>query len=87
MFWIAVEKPQTMLYSATMPDWVRRAASKYLSDDYKMISLVDKTDEQTAVTIKVSTSRSKYLSYPAFNQNLKVNTILHVKIFIKIVYL
>lgn len=46
------QKPQTMLYSATMPDWVKQTARRYLDDDYEMINLVGKQAEQTATTIK-----------------------------------
>ncbi|KAL4239679.1 Nucleolar RNA helicase 2 [Mactra antiquata] len=45
-------KPQTMLYSATVPDWVLNAARNYLDKDYKLISLIGKKNEQTAITVK-----------------------------------
>ncbi|XP_060579017.1 ATP-dependent RNA helicase DDX50-like [Ruditapes philippinarum] len=48
----SANKPQTMLYSATMPSWVRNAARKYLDDDYELISLIGKNSEQTATTVK-----------------------------------
>ena len=47
-------RPQTMMYSATMPPWVKKTARKYLSDDHKVISLIGRQEEQTATTIEVS---------------------------------
>ncbi|KAH3860788.1 hypothetical protein DPMN_023712, partial [Dreissena polymorpha] len=46
------KRPQTMLYSATMPAWVSKTASRYLRKGYKHINLVGDKNEQTATTLK-----------------------------------
>jgi len=35
------QKPQTLFYSATCPDWVKEKCNKYMVPDYQHISLVD----------------------------------------------
>ena len=30
-------KPQTLLFSATIPDWVKKIASKYMDESWKLI--------------------------------------------------
>jgi ATP-dependent RNA helicase DDX21 len=43
---------QTLLYSATIPDWVQNVATKYLRDDYVIVDLVGSADNlQTAVGV------------------------------------
>jgi len=45
-------KPQTLLWSATVPDWVQKTAKRYMSDDYKLIDLVGKDRVKTVSTVK-----------------------------------
>ncbi|ESO07746.1 hypothetical protein HELRODRAFT_110575 [Helobdella robusta] len=44
--------PQTLLFSATVPTWVQQTARKYLSRDIKMIDLIGRNANKTAVTVK-----------------------------------
>jgi ATP-dependent RNA helicase DDX21 len=43
---------QTLLYSATIPPWVKEISSKYLKEDYVTIDLIGHDDVQTSVTVK-----------------------------------
>ncbi|XP_053392793.1 ATP-dependent RNA helicase DDX50-like [Mercenaria mercenaria] len=70
------EKPQTMLYSATMPDWVKRTARNYLDNDYELISLVGAQSEQTATTIKQYAVPCRATEQPALISDF-------VKLFVK----
>eukprot|EP01129_Flabellula_baltica_P011056 TRINITY_DN475_c0_g2_i1.p1 TRINITY_DN475_c0_g2~~TRINITY_DN475_c0_g2_i1.p1 ORF type:complete len:435 (+),score=100.74 TRINITY_DN475_c0_g2_i1:1100-2404(+) len=55
---------QTLLYSATMPDWVRNIAEQYLSQDYVIIDLVgDGREEKTAEGIDHYTYNAPYQNY------------------------
>lgn len=45
--------PQTLLFSATVPHWVRDTSKKYLSRDLKMIDLIGRDSNRTAVNVKV----------------------------------
>jgi len=42
---------QHLLFSATMPEWVRKTANKFLKADTKTIDLVKNTTIQTAITV------------------------------------
>lgn len=46
------QKPQTMLYSATMPSWVFQVAKKYLKDQYKHVNLIGQNEEKTSTTVE-----------------------------------
>ncbi|KAF8565362.1 hypothetical protein P879_11259 [Paragonimus westermani] len=45
------EKPQTLLFSATMPPWVSNVASKYLSKDVHRVSLIEQQENKTALNV------------------------------------
>ncbi|KAL3876853.1 hypothetical protein ACJMK2_034638 [Sinanodonta woodiana] len=45
------KKPQTMLYSATMPPWVYKTAKKYLGEDVKKINLIGEQSVRTSKTV------------------------------------
>ncbi|KAF5404833.1 DEAD Asp Glu Ala Asp box polypeptide 21 [Paragonimus heterotremus] len=45
------EKPQTLLFSATMPPWVSKVASKYLSKDVHRVSLIEQQENKTALNV------------------------------------
>ena len=47
------QKPQTMLYSATMPSWVFQVAKKYLKDQFKHVNLIGQNEEKTSTTVEV----------------------------------
>ena len=46
-------KPQTLLFSATMPEWVHKTAKKYMRDDVKLVDLVGRDRMQTSTTVQV----------------------------------
>jgi len=45
-------KPQVILFSATVPDWVKKIASKYLEKDYKFVDLVKSLKNKTAKSVE-----------------------------------
>lgn len=45
------EKPQFLMFSATIPDWMKGVASKYLNKDYKTKDLVKNLKNKTANTV------------------------------------
>jgi ATP-dependent RNA helicase DDX21 len=45
------EKPQFLLFSATLPDWLKGVAKKYLTKDYKTIDLVKNLKNKTAENV------------------------------------
>jgi hypothetical protein len=50
----AVDKnPQTLLFSATLPDWVHQTARKYLRPDRKHLDLVGDDRMKTSKTVQV----------------------------------
>ena len=50
----AKSSPQTLLFSATLPDWVQETARKYMKEDVKSIDLVGKERVRTSTTVQVS---------------------------------
>jgi len=46
-------KPQTLLFSATVPRWVQRTARKYLRSDIVKLDLVGKGTVRTATSVQV----------------------------------
>eukprot|EP01129_Flabellula_baltica_P006994 TRINITY_DN2673_c0_g2_i1.p1 TRINITY_DN2673_c0_g2~~TRINITY_DN2673_c0_g2_i1.p1 ORF type:complete len:482 (+),score=117.92 TRINITY_DN2673_c0_g2_i1:75-1520(+) len=44
--YVPIETVQTLLYSATMPKWVKKIAEEYLKPDYVIIDLVGDGDEK-----------------------------------------
>lgn len=42
------EKPQFLMFSATIPDWMKTTARKYLSKDYITVDLVKNLKNKTA---------------------------------------
>ena len=49
-------KPQMLLFSATVPFWVCKTASRYMSKDRVRVDLVGREDNKTAVTVEVCLS-------------------------------
>lgn len=45
------EKPQFLLFSATIPEWLKNVARKYLTKDYKLADLVKNLKNKTANTV------------------------------------
>ena len=46
-------KPQTLLFSATVPTWVSKASKKYMGEDKKLVDLVGEEGDQTACGVEV----------------------------------
>lgn len=46
-------KPQLLLFSATIPDWVSRTASKYMSKDKKVVDMIGQDKVKTAIAVEV----------------------------------
>lgn len=46
-------KPQTLLFSATLPPWVLRTAKKYMSEDKKIVDLIGDQELKASETIEV----------------------------------
>eukprot|EP01129_Flabellula_baltica_P010832 TRINITY_DN462_c0_g1_i2.p1 TRINITY_DN462_c0_g1~~TRINITY_DN462_c0_g1_i2.p1 ORF type:complete len:520 (-),score=156.37 TRINITY_DN462_c0_g1_i2:43-1602(-) len=50
---VPVGKVQTLLYSATIPSWVKNVAKRYLQNDYVIVDLIGSdTNQQTAVGVE-----------------------------------
>lgn len=47
------EKPQTLLFSATLPPWVQKTAEKYMSEDKKIVDLIGDQELKASETIQV----------------------------------
>lgn len=45
-------KPQTLLYSATLPEWVGSIARKYLARDHELIDIVGSNVNKTSLTVR-----------------------------------
>lgn len=45
-------RPQTLLYSATLPDWVGSIARKYLAKDHELIDIVGMNVNKTSLTVR-----------------------------------
>lgn len=43
---------QTLLYSATIPEWVRGVCKKYLDPDFKTVDLVENQHNKTSSTVR-----------------------------------
>lgn len=50
-------KPQTLLFSATMPPWVYKTAQKYMSKDVKKVDLIGQQQVKTSTTVQVSSKQ------------------------------
>lgn len=48
----AENKPQTLLFSATLPDWVNKICKRYVSSNYKTFTLINKDDSRTSDTVE-----------------------------------
>lgn len=46
-------KPQTLLFSATLPPWVYRTAQKYMKKDVKKVDLIGQQQIKTSTTVQV----------------------------------
>ncbi len=57
--WIDLDretKPQFIVFSATMPNWVHKTTKKYMSKDFHTIDLVKGNTQKTSATVEVKFS-------------------------------
>jgi superfamily II DNA/RNA helicase len=47
-------KPQIVVFSATMPDWVYKTTKKYMSKDFVTVDLVKGNTQKTAANVQVN---------------------------------
>lgn len=45
-------KPQLLLFSATVPSWVRQTADRYMTPDRVVVDLIGRQTLRTAVTVE-----------------------------------
>ena len=65
-------KPQTLLFSATVPRWVQRTARKYLRSDIVKLDLVGEGTVRTATTVEVQSSAYIHVSNCIHNVQIRV---------------
>jgi ATP-dependent RNA helicase DDX21 len=51
---------QTLLFSATMPDWIKQAVQKYMKPDKIVLDLIGKDKQKTSATVKHYCLPSRY---------------------------
>ncbi|WP_395241863.1 hypothetical protein, partial [Salmonella sp. s51933] len=54
------QKPQTLFFSATLPDWVEKIAKKYMSKDRKLIDVIGREKQRTALTVEHKAIKCPY---------------------------
>ena len=58
------KKPQFIVFSATMPDWVHKTTKKYMSKDFLSVDLVKGNVQKTNVNVEVkSCSSSSFMDW------------------------
>ncbi|KAL5018873.1 hypothetical protein ScPMuIL_004595 [Solemya velum] len=58
------KKPQTLLFSATVPPWVEKTAKKYMKD-WKTFSLIGRQETQTSTTVEHLAIKCSYFDRAA----------------------
>ena len=69
----ACKKPQMMLFSATIPEWVTTTAEKYMSPDHVMVDLVGSGEVRTSTGVE-----HKALCCPYHERSSMINDIINV---------
>lgn len=49
----STEKPQTLFFSATLPDWVETTAKKYMTKDRHIVDVIGNEKQRAALTVEV----------------------------------
>ena len=57
--------PQMLLFSATVPYWVREVADRYMSHDKVVVDLIGRQSLKTAVTVEHKVICCPYAERPA----------------------
>ena len=57
---VAYKKPQSLLFSATVPIWVERIASRFMNKQKKLIDLIKDAEIKTSKTISHCSMNMKY---------------------------
>lgn len=65
-------KPQTLLFSATLPKWVSDVCKRYVSPNCKTITLIGKEESRTSDTVEVQL-RFNFLICLAFGYSLSLS--------------
>lgn len=47
------DKPQTLLFSATLPPWVLKTAQKYMNHDRKIVDLIGEQELKASESVQV----------------------------------
>ena len=58
-------KPQTLMFSATIPPWLKRTSNKYLSESMKTFDLIGKDVNKSSTTVEHKAIKCSYLERPA----------------------
>lgn len=53
LYYTGPVKPQLLLFSATIPDWVSRTAGKYMSRDKRVVDMIGQDKVKTAIAVEV----------------------------------
>lgn len=64
------EKPQTLLWSATLPEWVQQTASRFMSQNLKQIDLVGQDRVQTSTLVQHLAIKCGWQDRPATIANV-----------------
>lgn len=65
------EKPQTLFFSATLPDWVQTTAKRYMTKDKHIIDVIGNEKQQTALTVEVGTVEKIEIPFFAYTVRLQ----------------
>ena len=58
-------KPQVLLFSATVPFWVREVANRYMTEDKIVVDLIGRQSLKTAVTVEHKAICCPYAERPS----------------------
>ncbi|XP_028405033.1 nucleolar RNA helicase 2-like [Dendronephthya gigantea] len=56
----SAEKPQTLFFSATLPDWVTTTAQKYMTKDRHIVDVIGNERQQAALTVEHKAIKCPY---------------------------
>merc|ERR1712048_149490 len=58
-------KPQTLLFSATVPTWLKETAQKYMSKDAKKMDLIEGLKNKSSITVEHKALKCPYQERPS----------------------
>ena len=65
------KRPQMLLFSATVPEWVNETAERYMTPDRMKVDLVGRNTVRTAVNVEVCTCVYMYMCTCTFMGSYK----------------